>query len=128
MQAATDGESAAGLIYYVFDLLHLDGQDLQLKPLLERKERLAEIMKGTPVRELARLAARLKPLATDRMPLDAAAADEPLRIAARSLARALGAAGARRQGHLSRMDGRRPASAGRLSGAAGGQAGGGGAA
>jgi DNA ligase D-like protein (predicted ligase) len=46
MQAATDGESAAGLIYFAFDLLHLDGEDLLLKPLLERKARLAEIMKG----------------------------------------------------------------------------------
>jgi DNA ligase D-like protein (predicted ligase) len=48
MQAATDGESAAGLVYYVFDLLHLDGEDLLLKPLLERKARLTEIMKGAP--------------------------------------------------------------------------------
>jgi ATP-dependent DNA ligase len=36
MQAATDGESAAGLVYYAFDLLYLDGEDLLLKPLLER--------------------------------------------------------------------------------------------
>jgi bifunctional non-homologous end joining protein LigD len=46
MQAATDGGSAAGLVYYVFDLLHLDREDLLLQPLLERKARLAEIMKG----------------------------------------------------------------------------------
>jgi DNA ligase D-like protein (predicted ligase) len=48
MQAATDGESAAGLVYFPFDLLHLNGEDLLLKPLLERKARLAEIMKGAP--------------------------------------------------------------------------------
>jgi bifunctional non-homologous end joining protein LigD len=36
MQAATDGESAAGLVHYAFDLLYLDGGDLLLKPLLER--------------------------------------------------------------------------------------------
>jgi DNA ligase D-like protein (predicted ligase) len=48
MQAATDGERAAGLVYFAFDLLHLDGEDLLLKPLLERKARLAEIMRGAP--------------------------------------------------------------------------------
>ena len=48
MQAATDGESAARLVYFAFDLLHLDGEDLLLKPLLERKARLAEIMRGAP--------------------------------------------------------------------------------
>ena len=48
MQAATDGETAAGLVYYVFDLLHFDGEDLLLTPLVERKARLAGIMKGTP--------------------------------------------------------------------------------
>jgi bifunctional non-homologous end joining protein LigD len=48
MQAATDGASAAGLVYFVFDALHLDGEDLVLRPLLERKSRLAEIMRGAP--------------------------------------------------------------------------------
>jgi bifunctional non-homologous end joining protein LigD len=48
MQAATDGQSAAGLIYFAFDLLHLDGEDLLIMPLLERKARLAEIMKSAP--------------------------------------------------------------------------------
>jgi DNA ligase D-like protein (predicted ligase) len=46
MQASTDGASAAGLVYYAFDLLHLDGENLLLQPLIERKARLAEIMKG----------------------------------------------------------------------------------
>jgi ATP-dependent DNA ligase len=48
MQAATDGASAAGLVYFIFDALHLDGEDLLLQPLLERKARLTEIMKGAP--------------------------------------------------------------------------------
>jgi DNA ligase D-like protein (predicted ligase) len=48
MQAATDGASAAGLVYFIFDALHLDGEDLLLQPLLERKARLAEVMKGAP--------------------------------------------------------------------------------
>jgi bifunctional non-homologous end joining protein LigD len=47
MQAATEGEGAR-LVYFAFDLLHLDGEDLMLKPLLERKARLAEIMMGAP--------------------------------------------------------------------------------
>jgi bifunctional non-homologous end joining protein LigD len=47
MQAATEGEGDR-LVYFAFDLLHLDGEDLLLKPLLERKARLAEILKGAP--------------------------------------------------------------------------------
>jgi bifunctional non-homologous end joining protein LigD len=31
-----------------FDLLHLDGEDLILWPLLERKARLADVLKGAP--------------------------------------------------------------------------------
>ena len=34
------------LYYYVFDLLYLDGEDLRHRPLLERKEKLAAIIKG----------------------------------------------------------------------------------
>jgi bifunctional non-homologous end joining protein LigD len=45
MQAATEGEGDR-LVYFGFDLLHVDGEDLLLKPLLERKARLAEVMKG----------------------------------------------------------------------------------
>jgi hypothetical protein len=37
IQAATDGESGARLVYYAFDLLHLDGQDTSRLPLVERK-------------------------------------------------------------------------------------------
>src|SRR3954451_6842787 len=47
MQAATEREGER-LVYFAFDLLHLDGEDLLLKPLLERKERLADILKGAP--------------------------------------------------------------------------------
>jgi bifunctional non-homologous end joining protein LigD len=36
------------LVYFVFDIMHLDGEDLLLQPLLERKERLADILKGSP--------------------------------------------------------------------------------
>jgi DNA ligase D-like protein (predicted ligase) len=39
-QAATDGERGVHLIYYAFDLLHLDGWDLSSLPLTRRKELL----------------------------------------------------------------------------------------
>jgi hypothetical protein len=35
-QAATDGESGARLVYYAFDLLHLDSQDVSTLPLIAR--------------------------------------------------------------------------------------------
>ncbi len=34
-------------VYYIFDLLHLDGRDLTSEPLLERKATLARLLKGT---------------------------------------------------------------------------------
>jgi ATP-dependent DNA ligase len=39
-QAATDGERGVHLIYYAFDLLHLNGWDLSSLPLTRRKELL----------------------------------------------------------------------------------------
>ena len=39
-------KSDAPLQYYAFDLLHLDGQDLRALPLLERKQKLAELIKS----------------------------------------------------------------------------------
>ncbi len=36
------------LVYYVFDLLYLDGQDLRGLPLAERKEALAQLVKSAP--------------------------------------------------------------------------------
>jgi bifunctional non-homologous end joining protein LigD len=36
-QAASDGERRARLVYYAFDLLHLDGRDTASLPLIERK-------------------------------------------------------------------------------------------
>jgi DNA ligase D-like protein (predicted ligase) len=47
MQAATEGQGEQ-LVYFVFDVMHLDGKDLLLKPLLERKARLADVLKGAP--------------------------------------------------------------------------------
>jgi len=46
---ALNGWSQRGtLVYYVFDLLMLDGKDLRLLPLMKRKERLARLLTGHP--------------------------------------------------------------------------------
>ncbi len=46
LQAALgDGGKPEKIIAYVFDLLHLDGQDLTRLPLTERKEKLERLLK-----------------------------------------------------------------------------------
>src|SRR5271169_1047896 len=47
IQAASDAANAAALVFYLFDLLHLDGEDLTAQPLLERKTRLAGLLSST---------------------------------------------------------------------------------
>jgi ATP-dependent DNA ligase len=37
IQTASDAGNAAGLVFFLFDLLHLDGEDLGPRPLIERK-------------------------------------------------------------------------------------------
>ena len=44
IQTASDAGNAAGLVYFVFDLLHLDGEDVSALPLIERKARLAALL------------------------------------------------------------------------------------
>jgi DNA ligase D-like protein (predicted ligase) len=44
IQAASDAGNAAGLVYFIFDLLHLDGVDVGALPLIERKARLAQLL------------------------------------------------------------------------------------
>jgi ATP-dependent DNA ligase len=46
MQAATDHRASDELVFFVFDLLHLDGENLARAPLLERKQRLAHLLDG----------------------------------------------------------------------------------
>jgi bifunctional non-homologous end joining protein LigD len=46
IQAASDAGNAAGLVYFIFDLLHLNGEDIGALPLIERKARLAELLSG----------------------------------------------------------------------------------
>ncbi|MGC2522581.1 MAG: non-homologous end-joining DNA ligase [Stellaceae bacterium] len=44
IQAASDAGNAAALVFYLFDLLHLDGEDLGARPLIDRKERLGALL------------------------------------------------------------------------------------
>ncbi len=46
LQNSLSTDASDNLAYYVFDLLHLDGNDLMQLPLLTRKETLAEILKA----------------------------------------------------------------------------------
>src|SRR6516164_5016788 len=44
VQLASDSSNAAALVFFLFDLLHLDGEDLCARPLIERKARLAALL------------------------------------------------------------------------------------
>ena len=44
IQLASDAGNAVGLVFFLFDLLYLDGEDLTARPLIERKERLAGLL------------------------------------------------------------------------------------
>jgi ATP-dependent DNA ligase len=44
IQAASDSGNAAPLVYFLFDLLYVDGEDLCARPLIERKARLATLL------------------------------------------------------------------------------------
>ena len=47
-QAATDGARGVHLVFYAFDLLHLDGRDTARLPLAERKALLEPIISRYP--------------------------------------------------------------------------------
>jgi bifunctional non-homologous end joining protein LigD len=47
-QAASDGSQGVRLVYYAFDLLHLDGRDIAGLPLIERKAILEPRIAGVP--------------------------------------------------------------------------------
>jgi DNA ligase D-like protein (predicted ligase) len=47
IQNATD-TGQGSLIFFLFDLLHLDGENLTALPLVDRKTRLASLLKGAP--------------------------------------------------------------------------------
>lgn len=46
LQDALSRKETAGLIYFAFDLLYLDGRDLRPAPLIERKAALRDLLKG----------------------------------------------------------------------------------
>jgi bifunctional non-homologous end joining protein LigD len=54
LQADLSAERTDRMIYYVFDLLRLDGKDLRDEPLVERKEALRELLAGQPDDSLLR--------------------------------------------------------------------------
>ena len=51
VQLASDAGNAAGLVFYLFDLLYFDGEDFTARPLIARKERLAGLLAqaGSPL-------------------------------------------------------------------------------
>lgn len=49
LQAALSEGKTANLVFFAFDLLHLDGENLQAEPLLARKERLEELLRAAGV-------------------------------------------------------------------------------
>jgi bifunctional non-homologous end joining protein LigD len=44
IQAASDSGNAPALVFFLFDLLYLDGEDLCPQPLIDRKARLAALL------------------------------------------------------------------------------------
>jgi DNA ligase D-like protein (predicted ligase) len=44
IQLASDSGNAAALVFFLFDLLYLDGEDVGARPLIERKARLAALL------------------------------------------------------------------------------------
>ena len=46
-------EGKGAIVYYAFDLLSLDGEDLRKLPLIERKKRLAKLLEDQPERRAA---------------------------------------------------------------------------
>jgi bifunctional non-homologous end joining protein LigD len=44
IQLASDAGNAAGLVFFLFDLLHLDGEDLGVRPLIESKAPLSGLL------------------------------------------------------------------------------------
>jgi DNA ligase D-like protein (predicted ligase) len=49
IQNASDGSGDDALIFFLFDLLFLDGEDLTGLPLIERNARLQKLLEGAPV-------------------------------------------------------------------------------
>ena len=61
-QAASDGQRGVRLVYYAFDLLHLDGRDTASLPLIERKALLEPLIAGRHRARARRVGRRNHPL------------------------------------------------------------------
>jgi bifunctional non-homologous end joining protein LigD len=48
IQAASDSGNASALVFFLFDLLYLDGEDISARPLIERKARLSRLLADAP--------------------------------------------------------------------------------
>ena len=48
IQNASDTGNGDALVFFLFDLLHLDGEPVSVRPLKERKERLRALLSGVP--------------------------------------------------------------------------------
>jgi ATP-dependent DNA ligase len=48
VQLASDSGNVAALVFFLFDLLHLDGDALRPRPLIERKDPLAGLLANAP--------------------------------------------------------------------------------
>src|SRR5262245_49099797 len=48
IQNASDNGNAAALVFFLFDLLYVDGEDLMARPLIDRKTRLAALVAKGP--------------------------------------------------------------------------------
>jgi ATP-dependent DNA ligase len=44
IQSASDSGNAAALVFFLFDLLYLDGEGVSSRPLIERKASLAALL------------------------------------------------------------------------------------
>lgn len=48
LQNSLKSKKDTGLMYYIFDIMYLDGNDLRSLPLMERKKILKDVLKGSP--------------------------------------------------------------------------------
>ena len=48
VQLASDSGNIAALVFFLFDLLHLDGEDFRPQPLIQHKERLSALLANAP--------------------------------------------------------------------------------
>src|SRR5438477_6026076 len=48
VQNAADTRTSSSLVFFLFDLLFLDGEDLRAQPLIERKDRLKMLLTDAP--------------------------------------------------------------------------------